>query len=97
MRKLTALLPLLLLGAAFAQGDATADLAYAIDTIALLFFAALVAFMQPGFALLEAGLHSAKNTINIFMKNLADLVEHGAETYVGNDPLRDPVVVGAGD
>lgn len=35
--------------------------------------AALVFFMQPGFALLEAGFTRAKNAVNIIMKNLMDL------------------------
>ncbi len=77
---LLALLPCLLLGSAFAQeGDATniGELAFALDTIALLFFAVLVALMQPGFALLEAGLIGAKNVINIFMKNFADFAVAG--------------------
>lgn len=60
-----------LLGAAFAQGESIADLAYALDTFALLTFAILVIHMKPGFALLEAGLHGSKNVINIFMKNYA--------------------------
>ena len=60
-----------LLGAAFAQGETIADLAYALDTFALLMCAVLVIHMKPGFALLEAGLHGSKNAINIFMKNYA--------------------------
>lgn len=60
-----------LVGAAFAQGESVADLAYALDTFALLTFAILVIHMKPGFALLEAGLHGSKNVINIFMKNYA--------------------------
>ena len=60
-----------LLGAAFAQGESIADLAYALDTFALLMCAVLVIHMKPGFALLEAGLHGSKNAINIFMKNYA--------------------------
>ena len=56
---------------ALAQGETIADLAYALDTIALLMFAVLVIHMKPGFALLEAGLHGSKNAINIFMKNYA--------------------------
>ncbi len=68
---------LLLAGAAFGQEDTVAELAFALDNLALLFFAVLVAFMQPGFALLEAGLHSGKNVINIFMKNYADFAVAG--------------------
>lgn len=78
MRKTAALLiSLLSLGVAVAQGETIQDLAFAIDTLALLFFAVLVAFMQPGFTLLEAGLHSGKNVINIFMKNFADFMVAG--------------------
>ena len=50
---------------------------FAFNTVALLFFAVLVALMQPGFALLEAGLHGAKNVVNIFMKNIADFAVAG--------------------
>ena len=67
----TALVTAPLLGSAFAQGESVADLAYALDTFALLTFAILVIHMKPGFALLEAGLHGSKNVINIFMKNYA--------------------------
>ncbi|MDR3217327.1 MAG: ammonium transporter [Clostridiaceae bacterium] len=42
------------------------------DTIWLLIAAALVFFMQAGFAMVEAGLTRAKNTGNIIMKNLMD-------------------------
>lgn len=35
--------------------------------------AILVFFMQPGFAMLEAGLTRSKNSINVAMKNLTDL------------------------
>lgn len=62
---------------ASAQGETVQDVAFALDTLALLFFGVLVAFMQPGFALLEAGLHSGKNVINIFMKNFADFMVAG--------------------
>ncbi|MEM7253847.1 MAG: ammonium transporter [Pseudomonadota bacterium] len=34
---------------------------------------AMVLFMQPGFACLEAGLARAKNSINVIMKNLTDV------------------------
>ena len=78
MRKLgTPLGLLLVLGTGSAQGETIADVAFALDTLALLFFAVLVAFMQPGFALLEAGLHNGKNVINIFMKNFADFMVAG--------------------
>ncbi|MBX3144621.1 MAG: ammonium transporter [Trueperaceae bacterium] len=56
---------------------ALADLTYAFDTFALLICALLVMLMQPGFALLEAGLHSAKNVVNILMKNFADFAVAG--------------------
>jgi Amt family ammonium transporter len=44
----------------------------AMDTIWILLAAALVFFMQAGFAMVEAGLTRAKNTGNILMKNLMD-------------------------
>lgn len=66
-----------LAGAAVAQGRTLADVAYALDTVTLLVCALLVALMQPGFALLEAGLHSSKNVINIFMKNIVDFAVAG--------------------
>ncbi|MCB1173220.1 MAG: ammonium transporter [Leptospiraceae bacterium] len=47
--------------------------AYAIDNIVLFFMAVLVFFMQAGFAMVEAGLNSAKNTVNILFKNLIDI------------------------
>ena len=43
-----------------------------VDTIWVLLGAMLVFFMQPGFALVEAGLTRAKNTANILMKNFMD-------------------------
>lgn len=44
----------------------------AVDTIWVLFAAALVFFMQAGFAMVEAGFTRAKNAGNIIMKNLMD-------------------------
>ncbi len=44
-----------------------------LDNIFIFFAAVLVFLMQPGFALLEAGLTQAKNAANIMMKNLMDL------------------------
>ncbi|MDR1940937.1 MAG: ammonium transporter [Endomicrobium sp.] len=43
-----------------------------VDTLWVLFGAVLVFFMQPGFAMLEAGLTRAKNAGNIVLKNLMD-------------------------
>ena len=73
---LALLLALVLSKATFAQeGEpVTAELAYyAIDNIFLLIAAILVFFMQAGFALVEAGYNSRKNTVNILFKNTMDL------------------------
>ena len=75
--KLSLLLLPMLLSTAFAQAENIAELEFALNNLALLFFAVLVALMQPGFALLEAGLHNAKNVVNIFMKNIADFAVAG--------------------
>lgn len=50
--------------------DATA---FAIDNLFLFICAVLVIFMQAGFAMVEAGFNSAKNTVNILFKNAMDL------------------------
>jgi Amt family ammonium transporter len=42
------------------------------DYLWTLVAAALVFFMQPGFAMVEAGFTRAKNAVNIMMKNLLD-------------------------
>ncbi|GHT33689.1 ammonium transporter [Bacteroidia bacterium] len=52
--------------------DTLADLALSLDTVWMLLAAMLVFFMQPGFALVEAGFTRTKNTANILMKNLVD-------------------------
>jgi Amt family ammonium transporter len=64
----------------FAQ-EATADLgatvesnAISLDTVWMLLAAMLVFFMQPGFALVEAGFTRTKNTANILMKNFLDFM-----------------------
>ncbi|MFI3315195.1 MAG: ammonium transporter [Rikenellaceae bacterium] len=49
-----------------------ADLALSLDTVWMLLAAMLVFFMQPGFALVEAGFTRSKNAANILMKNLVD-------------------------
>jgi Amt family ammonium transporter len=52
--------------------DTFADLALSLDTVWMLLAAMLVFFMQPGFALVEAGFTRTKNTANILMKNILD-------------------------
>ena len=51
-----------------------ADYAYSLNTVWVLVTAALVFFMQAGFALVEAGFTRSKNTTNILFKNLMDFV-----------------------
>ncbi len=45
-----------------------------VDYVWVLLCAFLVMFMQPGFALVEAGFCRAKNAVNLMMKNLLDFV-----------------------
>ena len=62
-----------------AEGDLVSDMSqaevtdYTINTIIMFVCAVLVLFMQAGFAMLEVGLNSAKNTVNILFKNVMDL------------------------
>ncbi len=58
---------------AVASASTTAQLGYALDNMMLLLAAVLVLFMQGGFAMVEAGLNAAKNTVNILFKNMMDL------------------------
>lgn len=51
---------------------AISELTISIDNTWILIAAVLVMFMQPGFALVEAGFTRSKNTANILMKNLMD-------------------------
>ena len=72
-----ALVGALLGGGALAQeadADALLGLTIGLDTLWVLVAAALVFFMQAGFSLLEAGLQSAKNVVNILMKNYSDFI-----------------------
>ena len=50
------------------------DLINGLNTIWMLLAAMLVFFMQPGFALVEAGFTRVKSTANIMMKNLCDFM-----------------------
>ncbi len=62
-----------LMGAARAwAGEAAAPKINDLDTMWVLLAAYLVFFMQPGFAMLEAGLTRAKNACNILAKNFMD-------------------------
>lgn len=69
---------LLLLGAAPAAAQEAAeeinpaDIAASLDVVWVMAAAALVFFMQAGFAMVEAGLTRTKNAANIVMKNLSD-------------------------
>ncbi|MFW5699917.1 MAG: ammonium transporter [Bacteroidota bacterium] len=58
----------------------TIGLDVSINNIWLLLATFLVMFMQPGFALVEAGFTRSKNTANILMKNLMDF-SIGAISY----------------
>ena len=70
------ILPLILLlvisTTAFAGEASVETLSVAMDMIWLTLAAALVFFMQAGFAMVEIGLTRAKNAGNIIMKNLMD-------------------------
>ncbi|MBN1789153.1 MAG: ammonium transporter [Bacteroidales bacterium] len=53
---------------------ALTEYAFSLNTVWVLIAAALVFFMQAGFALVEAGFTRSKNTTNILFKNLMDFV-----------------------
>jgi Amt family ammonium transporter len=59
-------------GVASAQEADLTAIVQAVDQIWLVIAAALVMFMQAGFAMVEAGFTRAKNAANIIMKNLMD-------------------------
>ena len=72
---LGAILAFLIVGVAQAQDEpVNAEYAYyAIDNLVLFIAAVLVMFMQAGFAMVEAGLSSYKNTVNVIFKNAFDV------------------------
>ena len=50
------------------------EVGISLDTVWMLLAAMLVFWMQPGFALCEAGFTRSKNTANILMKNFVDFI-----------------------
>ena len=56
------------------SADTLSELATGVNTVWMLLAAMLVFFMQPGFALVEAGFTRSKNTANILMKNFVDFI-----------------------
>lgn len=56
------------------NADKISELSTGLNTVWMLLAAMLVFFMQPGFALVEAGFTRSKNTANILMKNLVDFM-----------------------
>ena len=56
------------------NADKIAELSTGLNIVWMLLAAMLVFFMQPGFALVEAGFTRSKNTANILMKNLVDFM-----------------------
>ena len=76
MKKITIILLLMMVLAVPLTAESVASAsedAYAIDNFFLFITAVLVLFMQAGFAMVETGLNSAKNSVNILFKNLMDL------------------------
>ena len=75
MRRHTAITALVLtvaVGTRAAAHEVLPEISAAFDMIWLTIAAALVFFMQAGFAMVETGLTRAKNASNIIMKNLMD-------------------------
>ncbi|AIY86092.1 MULTISPECIES: ammonium transporter [unclassified Thermotoga] len=70
-RVFSLLLVLAFLSVGFAQ-DGVTDVGWSLDMVWILISAALVFFMQAGFAMVESGFTRAKNTVNVLMKNLMD-------------------------
>lgn len=57
-----------------AAAETISEIATGLNTVWMLLAAMLVFFMQPGFALVEAGFIRTKNTANVLMKNLIDFM-----------------------
>ena len=65
------------------------QLAYAVDTFYFLVMGAMVMFMAPGFAMLEAGMVRSKNTSGILVKNVGLVLDR--LHYVHFNRLRSDV------
>ena len=74
MPALVSVVLLFMVSPVFAQDAIDVEATIGPDTMWLMVAAVLVFLMQAGFALVEAGLTRAKNTINILFKNLMDFV-----------------------
>ena len=87
------------------------QLAYAVDTFYFLVMGAMVMFMAPGFAMLEAGMVQSKNTSEILTKNLAlfaiasvmylligyAIMYGGGGMLIGSENTVDDVLASGGD
>ena len=59
------------------------QLSYAVDTFYFLVMGAMVMFMAPGFAMLEAGMVRSKNTSGIFGKKYRTVFDRLYYVYLG--------------
>ena len=87
------------------------QLSYAVDTFYFLVMGALVMFMAPGFAMLEAGMVRSKNTSEILTKNVARfaiscvmylligyaIMYGGSSILIGAENTVDEVLASGGD
>lgn len=87
------------------------QLSYAVDTFYFLVMGALVMFMAPGFAMLEAGMVRSKNTSEILTKNVAlfaiscvmylligyAMMYGGSSILIGAENTVDEVLASGGD
>ena len=87
------------------------QLSYAVDTFYFLVMGALVMFMAPGFAMLEAGMVRSKNTSEILTKNVAlfaiscvmylligyAIMYGGSSILIGAENTVDEVLASGGD
>lgn len=74
-----------------------AELSYTIDNMMLFICAVLVIFMQAGFALVETGLNSSKNAVNIMFKNYMDFCVGALLFFVVGYGIMYPGLDGSND